>query len=295
MPADTNSSRSRARWRDVLAAPVLLYFAIFLVYPTLYAVKLAFTDTLTQSFPSLENFRLLWRDQLFWQAVFGNVVIPILSVVVELIAGLLLAVFLATRFPGRRLLRAVVIVPFALPEIVFLTMMRYVFAPRGYANAALLAVGAGPVDWLLPGRMVTFLTVVAVDAWHVTPVVFLMLLAALTAIPEEIAEAAQLDGARGLSRFFFITLPLLRPALMAAVILRGLDALRVFATPLVLTGVEGVPVLSTYAYHQWSDYGNDGAAAAAASILALLSVVLTVPLLRRQRAGVASHPEPSRA
>jgi len=75
---------------------------------------------------------------------------------------------------------------------------------------------------------------------------------------------------------------MLAVALIAVVLLRGLDALRMFATPLVLGGVEGVPVLSTYAYHQWSDYGSDGAAAAAASLLALLSVALSVPLLRRR-------------
>ena len=90
-------------------------------------------------------------------------------------------------------------------------------------------------------------------------------------------EAATLDGAGGLRRLAFITVPLLRPALLAALLLRGVDAIRVFATPLVLTGVEGVPVLSTYAYHQWSDYGNDGAAAAAASVLALLSVTADRP------------------
>src|SRR5262249_18039278 len=153
------------------------------------------------------------------------------------------------------------------------------FAPRGYANAALGAAGLNPVEWLLPGRLITFATVVLVDAWHVTPVVFVMLLAALTSIPDEIGEAARLDGAGAIARFAYITLPLLRPALIAAVLLRGLDALRMFATPLVLTGVEGAPVLSTYAYHQWSDYGDDGAAAAAASVLALLSVTLSIPLL----------------
>ncbi len=271
-----------ARAPYLAAAPLLLYLLLFLAYPSLYAVKLAFTDTLTHSFPSLVNFRSLRDDSLFWQAVWMNLALPALSVGLELILGLALASLLAVRFPGRRFVRAAVIIPFALPEIVFLTMMRYVFAPRGYANAALIAAGAGPVEWLLPGRVVTFLTVVAVDAWHVTPVVFLMLLAALTAIPEEVAEAAQLDGAGAVRRFAFITLPLLRPALIAAVLLRGLDALRLFATPLVLTGVEGVPVLSTYAFHQWSDYGNDGAAAAAASLLALLSVTLTLPLLRRR-------------
>jgi ABC-type sugar transport system permease subunit len=158
--------------------------------------------------------------------------------------------------------------------------MRYVFAPRGYANAALAAAGAGPFDWLSPGSPLAWATVVLVDAWHVTPVVFLILLAALSGIPDELREAAQLDGAGALARLRLITLPLLRPALLAALLLRGVDAMRIFATPLVLTGVEGVPVLSTYAYHQWSDYGSDATAAAAASALALVSVALSVPLLR---------------
>jgi ABC-type sugar transport system permease subunit len=268
----------------LLAAPLIVYLALFLAYPTAYALKLAFTDTPTGAFPSLQNFRLLWGDALFWRAVVGNMVLPVLTVALELVSGLALALLLAARLPARRLLRAVVVIPFALPEIVFLTIMRHVLAPRGYANAILAAGGVGTVEWLLPGRALTFLTVVAVDAWHTTPVVFLLLLAALAAIPAEVGEAARLDGARGLRQLAYVTLPLLRPALVAAVMLRGLDALRVFATPLVLAGVEGVPVLSTYAYHQWSDYGNDGAAAAAASLLALLSVALSVPLLARRTA-----------
>jgi ABC-type sugar transport system permease subunit len=272
--------RSAPAW--LLAAPLCLYLVAFLAYPTAYAVKLAFTDPFTGAFPRLANFRLLWGDALFWQAVFGNVVLPIASVAVELVCGLAFALLLAARFPGRRWLRLVVIVPFALPEIVFLTIMRYIFASRGYVNAALVGGGLSAIEWLLPGRALTFLTVVVVDAWHVTPVVFLMLLAALSAIPDDIGEAAQLDGAGAVARFAFVTLPLLWPALIAAVVLRGLDALRMFATPLVLAGVEGVPVLSTYAFHQWSDYGNDGAAAAAASVLALLSLTLSIPLLRRR-------------
>jgi ABC-type sugar transport system permease subunit len=268
----------------LLLTPVLLYLALLLAFPSAYAVKLALTDSLTGAFPSLANFRDIWADSLFWRALINNILLPVCSVAIELVLGLALALFLAARFRGRRLLRAVVVVPFALPEIVFLTIMRYVFASRGYANGALAALGVPPVEWLLPGHALTFATVVLVDAWHVTPVVFLMLLAALTAIPEGILEAAKLDGARFWPRLRFIILPLLWPALVAAVLLRGVDALRVFATPLVLTGVEGVPVLSTYAFHQWSDYGNDGAAAAAAALLAVLSVVLTIPLLRRRAA-----------
>lgn len=270
--------RRRDAWW--LAWPLLAALLLLLGYPIVYALRLAFTDPLTGASPQLVNFSQLARDPLFWQALRNNALLPLASVALELVTALALALFLSQRFRGRAALRAIVILPFALPEIVVLAMMRYIFVPRGYANAALAALGVSPLDWLRPGSALAWATVVLVDAWHVTPVVFLILLAALAGIPEEIGEAAQLDGAGPLARLWRITLPLLKPALVAALLLRGVDALRIFATPLVLTGVEGVPVLSSYAYHQWADYGNDALAAAAATVLALLSVTLSVPLLR---------------
>lgn len=274
--------RARA-W--LLVAPLLAAVLAFLVYPMAYAVMLALTDPLSGAFPSLVNFTQLAGDPLFWQATRNNLLLPVASVAVELIAGLALALFLTLRFPGHAALRTLVVLPFAVPEIVVLTIMRYIFAQRGYANAALGALGLAPRDWLLPGNPLAWVTVVLVDAWHVTPVVFLILLAALTTIPGELREAAQLDGAGAWARLRLITLPLLRPAVLAAVLLRGVDALRIFATPLVLTGPEGVPVLSTYAYQQWADYGNEALAAAAAGALALGSVVLSMPLLRARSAA----------
>lgn len=270
------------RPRAWLAAPLVAWLAVFLVYPTLWAVRLAFTDTVTGRFPSLHGFRALAADPLFRRALWGNLAIPAVTVALELASGLALALLLAQRLPARRLLRTLVIVPFALPEIVFLTIVRHVLAPRGYANAALVGLGAEPLDFLLPGHLGAYLSVIAADAWRTTPVVFLVLLAALAAIPREIGDAARLDGARGWRRLVFVTLPLLRPALLAALLLRGLDALRLFATPLVLTGAEGVPVLSTYAYHQWADQGADAAASAAACVLAVVCVAFAAPLLRRR-------------
>jgi ABC-type sugar transport system permease subunit len=272
--------------RALLAAPLAGYLVLLLAYPTVFAVKLAFTDTVAGQFPSLASFRVLATDPLFRRALVGNVVLPVCTVALELATGLAMALLLAARLPARRLLRAIVVLPFALPEIVFLAIMRWVFTSRGYANAALAELGLAPVDWLVPGRPLTYAVVVAVDAWHTTPIVFLMLLAALAAIPDEIGEAARLDGAGPVRRLVHVTLPLLRPALAGALLLRGVDALRIFATPLVLAGVEGAPVLSTYAYHQWSDYGDDGAAAAAGVVLAVATVVLSLPLLRRRAEAV---------
>jgi ABC-type sugar transport system permease subunit len=268
--------------RAWLAAPLLAWLAIFLLYPSLWALRLAFTDTVTGQFPSLEGFRQIAGDPLFQRALAGNLAVPAVTLALELVSGLGLALLLTARLPARRLLRTLVIVPFALPEIVFLGIVRQLLAPRGYANAALAAAGASPLGFLLPGQLGAYLSVIAVDAWRTTPVVFLILLSALVAIPREIHDAARLDGARGTRHLLFVTLPMLRPALLAAVLLRGVDALRVFATPLVLTGAEGVPVLSTYAYHQWADQGADAAASAASCVLALICVACAAPLLRRR-------------
>ncbi len=269
----------------LLAVPLVAYLAVFLLYPMGEAVVLAFTDSLSGEFPSLASFRTIAEDGLFWDALVVNVGLPLIAVALELVAGLGLALLLAERLPARRLLRAAVLLPFALPEIVFLTILRNILTPRGYLSGALATLGAEPVDLLAPGTVSSFVAVAFVDAWRTTPIVFLIVLGALVAIPAEIGQAARVDGASGWRRFWHVTLPLLRPAIVAAVLLRGLDALRLFAAPLVLTGVEGVPVLSTYAYHQWSDYGDDGAAAAASVVLALVCVLASVPLLRRRVAA----------
>jgi len=265
----------------------LLYLAALLASPIAVASRLAVTDPVTGAVPSLASFRAIAGDPLFRRALVGNAIVPVATVALEVIAALALAVLLSRRLPGRRLVRAAVVIPFALPEIVFLTIVRSMLAERGYANGVLVASGAPAVDFLAPGSAAAYASVIVVDAWRTTPIAFLILLGALAAMPAEIAQAAELDGASAWRRFRWITLPLLRPALWAILLLRGLDALRIFATPLVLTGVEGVPVLSTYAFHQWTDQGDDGQAAAAAGVLALLAVAASVPLLRRRAEAAA--------
>jgi ABC-type sugar transport system permease subunit len=266
----------------LLIAPILAYLTLLLVYPVAVAARLAWTDAASGAFPSLANFRAIAADPLFRRALVGNLTIPVITVVLEIVAALALALLLSQRLPGRRLLRAAVVIPFALPEIVFLTIVRSLLAERGYVNGALGAAGVDPLGFLVPGSAAAFASVIVVDAWRTTPIVFLILLGALAALPEEVGQAADLDGASPWQRFRYVTLPMLRPALTAAVLLRGVDALRIFAAPLLLTGAEGTPVLSTYAFHQWSDQGDDAAAAAAASVLAVLCVVASVPLLRRR-------------
>jgi len=224
--------------------------------------------------PSFANYRFLFEDSMFWRALANNLLVPIGSLVVEFVLGLALALTLTARRTRSALIETAAILPFAIPEIVILTLARYIFMPRGYLNGALAITGMHPLPWLSPHSSLAMLTVIVVDAWHVTPVVMLMLMAGLQTIPVELYEAARLDGASTLATFRFVTLPMLIPAIVGALILRGIDALRIFSTVLVLTGPEGVPVLSTYSYSLWDDAQKPHEAMAAAMILALMVTII---------------------
>ncbi|MDE0206973.1 MAG: sugar ABC transporter permease, partial [Candidatus Tectomicrobia bacterium] len=135
-----------------------------------------------------------------------------------------------------------------------------------------------PIDWT-GSRWLAVITVAVADTWKVTPLVMLILLAGLQAIPRQLYEAARTDGATGWQQFARITLPLLRPAITMALIVRGVDAFRIFALPLALAG-RNLPVLSTYAYVEYLEYGNPNTAAASSSLLLLMILVTVAAYLR---------------
>jgi ABC-type sugar transport system permease subunit len=267
------------------AAPTLFVLAL-LFAPAVQGVALSFGG----NGPSVANYAAVLQDKFFWRALAGNLIVPAGSLVVEFAIGLALALTITAR-QGRiaAIADVAAILPFAIPEIVLLAIARYIFMPRGYLNGALGLAGIHPLPWLIPGSPLSFVTVIVVDAWHVTPVVMLIIVAGLQTIPPELYEAARLDGAGTLATFRHITLPMLGPAMLAALVLRGIDALRIFSTTLVLTGVEGVPVISTYAYHLWTDAQEPRLAMAASVILAgLIVVTALIGLLAIRRSTVLS-------
>ena len=260
-----------ARWlRAVFIALPCVFMVAILVLPALEGLALSFDA----HGPSLANYRALAGDPMFWRALANNLIVPAGSLVLEFAIALGLALFLTSRRRPGAIVEIAAILPFAIPEIVMLALARYIFIPRGYLNGALLATGAPALEWIRPGSALALLTVIAVDAWHVTPVVMLILMAGLETIPPEVYEAARLDGAGPFATFRYITLPLLVPALAAALVVRGVDALRIFSTTLVLTGAEGVPVLSSYSYQMWTDAQEPHVAMAASVILAGLITVI---------------------
>jgi trehalose transport system permease protein len=262
------------RGRKLLGlAPLTLYLAAFTLVPVFSTLVLSFQNA--DGTWGLGAFRTIAGHYQFNDAVVNTLVITGLGLSLEICLGLAAATALTGRFKAQGLVRVLLLLPLGMPTIVAASAMRYVFGTVGYLNETLYQLGviAFPIDWI-GSRWLALATVAVSDAWKVTPLVMLILLAGLQAIPGEVYEAARTDGASSWQQFWLITLPLLRPALTMALIVRGVDAFRIFALPLALVG-RNLPVLSTYAYVEYMEYGNQHTAAASSTIL-LLMILLTI-------------------
>ncbi|MEE9147834.1 MAG: sugar ABC transporter permease [Candidatus Tectomicrobia bacterium] len=253
--------------------PLTLYLFAFTLIPVVSTFWLSVHN------PSggwgLEAFRTITSHYQFGEAVANTLIVTGLGLGLELVLGLTAALALASHHRAQGVVRVLLLIPLGVPTIVAASAMRYVFGTVGYLNEVLYRLGwiTLPIDWT-GSRWWALITVAVADAWKVTPLVMLILLAGLQAIPRQLYEAAHTDGAGPWQQFQCITLPLLRPAITMALIVRGVDAFRIFALPLALVG-RNLPVLSTYAYVEYLEYGNQHTAAAS-SVILLLMIVLSV-------------------
>ncbi len=256
------AARSRERMRLVagafgLMAPALLTLLAVSLYPVLRSLWLSFRDTTlalqTDSFTGLKNYRLLWSDEQFWNAWRQTVGFTVASTLLETLIGLGIALVLAASFRGRGLVRAAVLIPWAIPTVVTSRMFGWLFdGQNGVVNYLLVRLHLvshnvnflGSTNLALP-------TIVLADVWKTAPFMALLILAGLQTIPHSYTEAGRVDGASAWRIFWSIKLPMLMPSLLIAALLRALDAFRIFDLPYVLTGggpADSTETLSTLAY-----------------------------------------------
>jgi trehalose transport system permease protein len=272
----------------LLLLPLLLYLLGFTLIPIAQATRLAFTDYLTGQFPSFNSFSYILNHFQFREAVFNTLFITLVGLSFEFLLGLGLALLLLERFWGRGLLRALMLLPLGVPTIVVASNMRYLFDTNGFLNEILYRLGITEVgiNWLGGGIQTLFSLVIA-DMWKVTPLVMLIILAGLESIPKELLEAAEIDGANYLKRLRYVMLPLLKPFISMALIIRGIDAFRIFELPLALTG-RTVRVLATYSFFEYREYGNPYTSAASAAILmVMILIAISIYLKVMQRKEVS--------
>jgi len=279
--------RSRTRTAWLFLAPMLIVLGLVAAWPLLRTIWLGFTDAnllrLDQAkWNGLDNFTGkygLFNDKVWWHAVKNTLWFTFLTVSIETVLGMMIALVLTRAFPGRGLVRAAVLIPWAIPTVVSAKMWSWMLNDQfGIINHLLLNLGIidTPRAWTADPDLL-MRSVVLVDVWKTTPFMALLLLAALQMLPKECYEAAQLDGVHPIKVFFRVTLPLIRPALMVAVIFRALDAIRIFDLVYVLTGVnESTMTMSVYARQQLIEFQQVGYGSAASTLLFFIVAALTV-------------------
>jgi len=241
-----------------------------------YSVRVAGLSRWAGTF-GLRNYSNILQDPEFWAAVKTTFIFTAFSVTFETLLGMAMALAMHSAFRGQGLLRTVVLVPWAVLTVVTAMMWRTIFDPTlGVVNTIL---GTDTV-WLGQSPQALIVMIVA-DVWKTAPFMALLLLAGLQVIPGEIYEAAKVDGATTWQRFRKITLPLLMPALLVALIFRTLDALRIFDLPFVLTkGAHGTNTLSLEAYQTFTANNIIGKGAALAVLTFLIVMAVSFVYIR---------------
>jgi ABC-type sugar transport system permease subunit len=286
-------------WRPgpfVFLLPNLASIGAVSIYPVLLGLWLSFRDTTlaspTDTFIGLGNYGQIVSDSQFWNAWIHTIQFTTASTLLETLFGLMIALVLAEHFRGRGIVRAAMLVPWAIPTVVTSKMFGWLFdGQNGLVNYLLRSIGLIPhnVDWIGSPDF-ALATIIIADVWKTTPFMALLLLAGLQTIPGSLGEASLIDGATPWQHFWYIKLPLLTPTLLIASMFRALDAFRIFDLVYVLTGggpADSTEVLSTLTYKQLFSALQVGYGSALATLMfiteILMAVIFGVFLLRKMR------------
>ena len=266
----------------LLLAPTIFLLLALTVYPLIYALiaMLHKTNIRTgeRTFIGFQNFIEMGTDSFFWNALKNTVIYTGTAVSVEFVLGLALAIFLSTKLAGRNIFRSLFLTPMMLPPIVAAVIFKIIYIPDfGIINWFLGLIGIEGMVWEASANT-ALLSIILVDIWEWTPFMFLILLAGLQAIPLDPYEAAEVDGATKFQIFRDITFPLLKPAILIALLLRIMDTLRIFDQIFIMTGggpANATETMSLYIYRHGFRFSNIGYATAMSFVMLILTILIS--------------------
>lgn len=276
-------SKARTRFGILMLMPAIIMMVVFVAYPVLSTVWSSFTNAKVQTrlpeFVGLENYIKVWKDPLVKSSMIFTVGFTVIATSIETVLGMLLALIMNRKFKGQGLVRAMILIPWAIPTIVSGMMWQFMFAEGyGIINQLLLRSGmaAASIPWLTNAKW-SFLAIVIADTWKTSPYMSLMLLSGLQTIPVELYESSGIDGANAWNKFRYITLPLLKPVLMVSLLFRTVQSFRIYDLICALTN--GGPANSTqsltmYTVKTYFNFGNTGYGAALAMVTFAVSMVI---------------------
>ena len=277
----TDRTKAERRLAYMLCAPAVIAMLVVTGYPIAYAVYLSlqkfdlrFPDD--KEFVGLSNYADVLGSSIWWTDVFNTLLITVASVAIELVLGMAIALVMHRAIFGRGPVRAAILIPYGIVTVVAAFAWRYAFDPgTGFVQGLpLISDAADP----LANRAGSFVVIVLTEVWKTTPFMALLLLAGLSLVPDELHEAAKVDGANAVQRFFRITVPLMKPAILVALLFRTLDAFRVFDSVFIQTrGANDTETVSILGYNVLINRVNLGLGSAV-SVLIFICVILIATL-----------------
>jgi multiple sugar transport system permease protein len=266
----------------IMTMPANTLIVVFILLPALYVIWLSLTKSSygqIEGFVGLANYGALLGDRNFWLATLNTFIVVNVIVYLELMLALILAQLLVDGIPFRRLVVTILLLPHAVSEVVGVLMVKYMFEPEvGMVSYLLTSLGLPQLEWTInPSHALSL--VVLLSVWRHLPFTFIIVYTARLTLPAELYEAARNDGAGAWQRFVHITLPLLMPSIMVALLFRYIFAFRLFPEVWLLT--QGGParqteVLAVYLYKQAFRYYDFGVASATAWAMTLLSLLIAL-------------------
>jgi multiple sugar transport system permease protein len=272
--------------------PFVIFCLILLLYPVVYSLALSFRDATVETFVSgempfngLTQYQAALADPIFWKALINTLLFAFFSILFQFTIGFLLALIFQANFPLKNFCLAALLIPWVSPVLTAANIFKGLFNEVGPINRIGQLIGLGPFPWLSDPDYALPATIVA-NIWIGFPFNFILLYAGMRSIPEDVYEAAKIDGASFWERVAYITLPMLKPVSVAVLMLGTIYTVKVFDVVWIMTGggpANGTHLLSTYAYQVGFSVLNFGEAAAIATLLVVLVLLLNLVQLLLQR------------
>ena len=277
------SDRARAERKTayLLCAPAVITMLIVTGYPIVYAIYLSLQKydlrfPSQKEFVGLSNYGEVLSSSTWWSDVLNTFIITLASVAIELVLDMLLALVMHRAIFGRGAVRAAILVPYGIVTVVAAFAWKYAFAPAtGFVH--IFGANTDPFS----SRADSFVVIVLTEVWKTTPFMALLLLAGLALVPDELHEAAKVDGATAWQRFWRITVPLMKPAILVALLFRTLDAFRIFDTVFIQTrGAQDTETVSILGYNVLINRVNLGLGSAISVLIFIFVILIAVVFIK---------------
>jgi multiple sugar transport system permease protein len=280
----SSRTRSERKLGWMLCAPAVIAMLLVTAYPIIYAIVLSFQD-LDLRFPEeggfvgLDNYGTVLTSDLWWTDLFNTLFITVIAVSIELVLGMAIALVMYRAIFGRGAIRASVLIPYGIVTVVAAFSWQFAFDPAtGFVNN--LPLIADDKAWF-GERFSAFAVIIMAEIWKTVPFMALLLLAGLTTIDDGLYEAAKVDGANAWQRFVRITLPLMKPAILVALLFRTLDSFRVFDTIFIMTrGAQDTESVSILGYNQLISRLNLGLGSAVSVMIFICVLIIAFIFIR---------------